>query len=380
MANTDELVVPATLLEPLKQGLIKLGYATESTPLSFVQECYHRYVVVRQAGANVQIPHALVFVPKELRDLSTGSNNSGLNSIYIVMRLDFVNMGEEEGLSISIDGTPLATMENTHGIQQDVFINLSTIEAVESLLPPLPNTDDYMYSVQYFENRGLVDRAFHLLLTDPAVQITKVIDGVYDEELITEFSVTLTAAELSKFSGVYFPLTAAEFEKQTEDTLLGRLGTKRIANAPSGNGFTSYNSYSIASKPDNADGAKTFSIVVGEGFGAPTVVSPTEATGAFVVPLMFELTGFGHAYAKSISDNATLRITTSYQGQDHVAEYASSAIDSIPNLYYNITKDVYQVLIYCDGVIDANKLGAKVEVIGAEPKVFEKHVYLQIGS
>lgn len=69
MSEQCELVVPATLLNQIKTGLIELGYASEATPLTVIQDCYYRYVVVRQTGAVTNIPYAACFLPTEIQDI-----------------------------------------------------------------------------------------------------------------------------------------------------------------------------------------------------------------------------------------------------------------------------------------------------------------------
>lgn len=65
-------VVPATLLEDIKKGLVALGYAHLDTPLSFIQDCYFKYVMVHQValtkGFSPQIPYAISLLPQAIKD------------------------------------------------------------------------------------------------------------------------------------------------------------------------------------------------------------------------------------------------------------------------------------------------------------------------
>lgn len=63
MSNKNiEIVVPATLINSIKKGLIELGYATEATDPAFVQDCYFKYVMINQTGFNPNMPYALCFM------------------------------------------------------------------------------------------------------------------------------------------------------------------------------------------------------------------------------------------------------------------------------------------------------------------------------
>lgn len=65
-------VVPATILNEIKTGLIAVGYAHESTPLSFVQDAYHKYVMVNQVsltkGFSPSLPYALALLPQAIQE------------------------------------------------------------------------------------------------------------------------------------------------------------------------------------------------------------------------------------------------------------------------------------------------------------------------
>lgn len=69
MTNGNNIVVPAELIEQVKEGLIKLGYATESTDPAFVQDCYFKWVMINQTGFNPHMPYALCLLPKAIRDV-----------------------------------------------------------------------------------------------------------------------------------------------------------------------------------------------------------------------------------------------------------------------------------------------------------------------
>lgn len=66
--DANEITVSAEILTPLKEALIKIGYATEDTPLEFVQDAYFKYVMVRQTGFSPSLPYAIGLLPKELQD------------------------------------------------------------------------------------------------------------------------------------------------------------------------------------------------------------------------------------------------------------------------------------------------------------------------
>lgn len=66
MSNV-ETVVPATILNEIKTGLIAVGYAHESTPLSFVQDAYFKYVMINQTGFNPSIPYAIALLPQSIQ-------------------------------------------------------------------------------------------------------------------------------------------------------------------------------------------------------------------------------------------------------------------------------------------------------------------------
>ena len=59
---------PAELIADIKAGLITLGYATEDTPDEFVQDCYFKYIMIRQTGFNPNMPYALGLLPQEIQD------------------------------------------------------------------------------------------------------------------------------------------------------------------------------------------------------------------------------------------------------------------------------------------------------------------------
>lgn len=65
---TIELVVPATILDEIKTGLIAVGYAHEDTPLSFIQDAYFKYVMITQTGFNPSVPYAIGLLPKSIQD------------------------------------------------------------------------------------------------------------------------------------------------------------------------------------------------------------------------------------------------------------------------------------------------------------------------
>lgn len=65
MAET--IVVPASLLPHIKEGLITMGYADESTPLHSIQDLYYKFVMVRQTGKLTNIPYSLESLPIELQ-------------------------------------------------------------------------------------------------------------------------------------------------------------------------------------------------------------------------------------------------------------------------------------------------------------------------
>ena len=65
---TIETVVPATILNEIKTGLIAVGYAQEDTPLSFIQDAYFKYVMITQTGFNPSVPYAIGLLPKSIQD------------------------------------------------------------------------------------------------------------------------------------------------------------------------------------------------------------------------------------------------------------------------------------------------------------------------
>ena len=69
MSNNDkiEIVVPASIIDQVKEGLIKVGYADESTDPEFVQDCYFKWVMVNQAGFNPNMPYAICLLPKTIQ-------------------------------------------------------------------------------------------------------------------------------------------------------------------------------------------------------------------------------------------------------------------------------------------------------------------------
>lgn len=96
------LAVPAELLGDIKEGLIEVGYAHEHTPLSFIQECYISYVLVRQTQLrNTNIPYALCLLPKDLRDIMgvTGCEGGG--------GTDPVEVATPVIVSVTVQGTML---------------------------------------------------------------------------------------------------------------------------------------------------------------------------------------------------------------------------------------------------------------------------------
>lgn len=87
--------VPASLLPQIKQALIKLGYAEESTPLSSIQDAYYKYVMVRQTSTmtNTNIPYAIGLLPKNILDgieSDTGGGDGGSAGGLVNLRMPSV--------------------------------------------------------------------------------------------------------------------------------------------------------------------------------------------------------------------------------------------------------------------------------------------------
>lgn len=58
---------PAEHIAAIKTGLVALGYAQEDTPNEFVQDCYFKYIMIRQTGFNPNIPYALSLLPSAIQ-------------------------------------------------------------------------------------------------------------------------------------------------------------------------------------------------------------------------------------------------------------------------------------------------------------------------
>lgn len=82
---------PADLLQPIKTGLIALGYADNNTPLSFVQDKYYLINKVRYPNHHTQIPYTLAQLPQELQDAISASQ---LDPV-IVQNVQAVQSGED---------------------------------------------------------------------------------------------------------------------------------------------------------------------------------------------------------------------------------------------------------------------------------------------
>lgn len=100
MTDTNiEYKVPAENLAEIKQGLISLGYATEETSMEFIQDCYFKYILVRQTGFNPHIPYAVALLPKELREQLTGGENGGTDPELPVFKIA-LNSVTQKGLNL----------------------------------------------------------------------------------------------------------------------------------------------------------------------------------------------------------------------------------------------------------------------------------------
>lgn len=133
---TIELVVPATILNEIKTGLVAVGYAQEDTPLSFIQDAYFKYVMITQTGFNPNIPYAIGLLPKSIQDqlVSTPEVPSD-TSIHLkipgtveynAIRNDiiagtFVNGTPfDQVYRLSVDETKASIYPGTNGISFDV--------------------------------------------------------------------------------------------------------------------------------------------------------------------------------------------------------------------------------------------------------------------
>lgn len=139
MSNV-ETVLPATILGEIKTGLIAVGYAHESTPLSFVQDAYFKYVMVNQVsltkGFSPAVPYAIALLPKSIQDqlVSTPELPSDTsihlktpgNVEYSAIRDDiiagtFVNGTPfDQVYRLSADETKASVYPGTNGISFDV--------------------------------------------------------------------------------------------------------------------------------------------------------------------------------------------------------------------------------------------------------------------
>lgn len=72
MSNSN-IVVPASIINNVKEGLIKLGYATEATDPTFVQDCYFKWVIINQTGFNPNMPYAIDLLPKAIQQALGGT-------------------------------------------------------------------------------------------------------------------------------------------------------------------------------------------------------------------------------------------------------------------------------------------------------------------
>lgn len=132
------LTVPAYLIEPIKQGLIALGYANENTPASFVQDCYIKWVLVNQTGFNPNMPYSLCLLPKKLREeLNVTGCGGGIDPEPDLYQLISPNAVDYTGLIASI---------------------LSGAWQLNSPLFPTPSTDIHNLDQIAFrqDSRGLV--------------------------------------------------------------------------------------------------------------------------------------------------------------------------------------------------------------------------------
>lgn len=52
--------VHADNLAPLKKAMVTLGYATELTPLEYVQDIYFKYMLINHPGSHPLIPSNII--------------------------------------------------------------------------------------------------------------------------------------------------------------------------------------------------------------------------------------------------------------------------------------------------------------------------------
>lgn len=236
MANSP-YVVPAELLDQIKLGLIALGYASESTPLSFVQDCYISYMLVRQVQLpNTNIPYALDLLPQELRDqLGNPGGGGGIEtqldglialvgdtydlSPMTALHQAFLNGTLTNGYSdASVKASELAALDTEIKYKLDPIYFSYGIEAAAGITQSTDNTTYPNYTsailtkkfLNGFKILNLTDAHFDKLKAGTVTAILKYKEIIGDMDIndseLPWTSVPLDMRYIYKWSGNYYYL------------------------------------------------------------------------------------------------------------------------------------------------------------------------------
>lgn len=160
------LVIPAHLLQPIKDALIELGYVTESTSLHFVQDAYFKYVMVRQTSVmtNTNVPYAFGFLPKEIQEQLDGyeppvdPEEPTEPTYQLALKLNDLNInGSAVNFNLSVDGfDPANSPTNLHAS----LYNTGTGETITTTPIASPNAGTtYPESIQNIDNGNYTIKA-----------------------------------------------------------------------------------------------------------------------------------------------------------------------------------------------------------------------------